>query len=169
LKLLYLSCRSTGNKLLWVTDLGYWIFGYLSSPLHTTIKTILLPRPIVCHVMTYHDDAVHAVTVTRLVYCRYCCPAKYMSQAHHPVSQQARPAARLAGTRGVVPRTSQTSSEPSDRSALALGVISTTLDALKEASGFAPVPALRHAAGLAIVLLESVQACRNVYIYSHSH
>jgi len=40
LKLLYLSCRSTGNKLLWVTDLGYWIFGYLSSPLHTTINRL---------------------------------------------------------------------------------------------------------------------------------
>jgi hypothetical protein len=93
-----------------------------------------------------------------------------MSQTHHVVSDLARRAAHLARTSGAVPGTSQPSSnsESSGRSAIALGVVSTTLAALKEASG--PVPALRQATGLAIVCLESVQVSTVLYIFdSQTH
>jgi hypothetical protein len=48
---------------------------------------------------------------------------------------------------------------------MALGAISTTLAALKVASGFAPVPALQEAIGLAIILLEGIQVGKHVYIF----
>jgi Na+/pantothenate symporter len=48
---------------------------------------------------------------------------------------------------------------------MALGAISTTLAALQAASGFAPVPALQEAIGLAIIFLKGVQVSRNVYIF----
>jgi hypothetical protein len=49
---------------------------------------------------------------------------------------------------------------------MALGAISMTLAALQAASGFALVPALQEAIGLAIIFLEGVQVSGNVYIYS---
>jgi hypothetical protein len=92
-------------------------------------------------------------------------PKSNMSRTHHSVSVLARPAARLTRSWGVVPRTAQPSStsDSGDRSGLAVGVVSTTLAALKEASGYTPVPALREATGLAIFFLEGVQVSRDAY------
>ena len=79
-----------------------------------------------------------------------------MSQTHSTNSVRARPEAHP------ISQTVSTS-ESNDRSAIALGAISTTLiAALQAASGFAPVPALQEAVGLAIILLEGFQ----VSIYS---
>jgi hypothetical protein len=81
-----------------------------------------------------------------------------MSQTHSTDSDRARRAAHPISQPA-------STSESSDRSAIALGAISTTLAALQTASGFAPVPALKEAVGLAIILLEGFQVSRNVYVF----
>ena len=88
-----------------------------------------------------------------------------MSQTHGAgMASHLAGSAQPTGTSNVELRTSLPSSHsaPGDRCTLALGVVATMLAALKEASGLTPVPALRHATGLAIVVLESVQVRKSL-------
>jgi len=92
-----------------------------------------------------------------------------MSRKPPTISVSNRPEARRARALSVVSRTSQPSSnsESADRTALALGVVSTTLAALNDASRFVPFPAFREATGLTIALFESAQVSTDADYSNH--